>query len=91
LTRLPPADTTYPGIVNLLERLISDGAEEDYALEGSVSVLSHQFHTHHLAVPHHNVCKRLQQQTTVRRHDMYNDTRRITNNTVKDLNQDTFT
>ena len=85
LTRLPPADTTYPGVVDLLECLVSDGAEEDDALEGSVSVLGHQLHTHHLTVPHHDVCKRLQQ-TTGRRRDVSSAARRITNNTVKKFN-----
>ncbi len=49
----------HPSIVDFLESVVSYGAEEDDALERTVSVLRDQLHTNHLAITNNDVCEGL--------------------------------
>ena len=48
---------TYPRVVDFLERLVLDGAQEDDALQLALSVLRRQLDANHLRVTHNDVAK----------------------------------
>ena len=52
---ITPDDCTHPGIIDFLQGVIPDRAEEGDAAQGSVPVPGHQLHRHHLTVPHQDV------------------------------------
>lgn len=48
---------SYPRVVHFLERVVSDGSQEDDSLDGSSSIARHQLDANHLAVPDEDVAE----------------------------------